>query len=153
DLDQDGDLDLVIAQYAATAEDALAVLESKRPPRGGGVAVYLNVGESPAADVSKDPLPLKPRFREFPEAKKWLDANAPVPSVATGDLDCDRDLDLVLLADRSAPAVVLNDRLLRFHRTAFPAEFVPDGNWNGALVLDADHDRRFDLLLLSTEQK
>jgi hypothetical protein len=153
DLDQDGDLDLVIAQYAATAEDALAVLESKRPPKGGGVAVYLNVGESPAVDLSKDPPPLKPRFREFPDAKKWIDPDVPVTSIVVSDLDCDRDLDLVLLPDRSPPAVVLNDRLLRFHRTAFPAQLVPDANWNGALVLDADHDRRFDLLLLSTEDK
>src|SRR5262249_16726527 len=116
DLDQDGDLDLVVAKYAATVEEALAVLESKAQSKSGGVAVYLNVGESPATDRSKDPPPLKPRFREFTEAAKWLEPKTALTSVAIADVDCDRDLDLVLVADRSPPAVILNDRLLRFHR-------------------------------------
>src|SRR5207248_1128292 len=61
DLDQDGDLDLVVCQYAATPEQALAALKGQNGAPGAGVAVYLNVGESPAVGPTVDPPPLKPR--------------------------------------------------------------------------------------------
>ena len=54
---RNGDLDLVIAQYAATAEQALRLpLEPKLAPvAGSGLVVYLNVGEAKAVNPSEDP--------------------------------------------------------------------------------------------------
>jgi tetratricopeptide (TPR) repeat protein len=164
DLDQDGDLDLVIARYADTVEQALALLKGTGT-RGPGLAVYLNVGEVPAADPNVDPPPLKPRFRlaRAAEAKGLAAvAGGPVPAVAVvaSDLDHDADLDLLVLADRAAPALVLNDRLLTFRRTPLPRSLLAPADkgdalpaWNGGLVLDANRDQRSDLLLLPAGQK
>ena len=64
DLDQDGDLDLLVAQYAATPEQALAALQGKGTgPPNGGLAVFINVGEAPAARPTQDPAPCQPKFR------------------------------------------------------------------------------------------
>src|SRR5439155_16751863 len=46
DLDQDGDLDLVLARYAESPAAALARL-SGEPGGAGGVAVFLNTGVAP----------------------------------------------------------------------------------------------------------
>jgi hypothetical protein len=176
DLDQDGDLDLVVAQYAGTAEEALASLAGDFSPQQAGLAVFLNVGEAPPLSgkslPGKEPL-LKPRFRRVYEESARLPAAlippvglavtaaaeavarhrllggvVPAVGVAVADFDLDRDLDLLVLADRAAPTLVLNDRLLRFHRQALPEAVIPPGRWNGALVLDANHDGRSDLFLV-----
>jgi cytochrome c-type biogenesis protein CcmH/NrfG len=159
DLDQDGDLDLVIAQYAATAEEAVARLKGGAAG-GPGLAVYLNVGEAKPAAPSVDPPPLEPRFQRVrPGEKKGLAALTDGAGAAVGlaalDLDRDNDLDLLTLADGAAPGVVLNDRLLRFRGESLPAAPFTEGGqearglrWNGALVLDVDRDGRSDLLLV-----
>jgi hypothetical protein len=147
DIDQDGDLDLVVAQYAATPEGALAALQAKAPERGPGLLLCLNVGEMPAANPSVDPPPSRPAFRlESPE-KLGLDAG-PVVGVAVSDLNCDRAVDLIVLPDGQPPSLVLNDRLLRFHRAALPAGLTRAGRWNGALALDVNRDNRSDLFLI-----
>ena len=46
DLEQDGDLDLLVARCADTPEQALAQLGGA-PASSGGMAVFLNVGEAP----------------------------------------------------------------------------------------------------------
>ena len=74
-------------------------------------------------------------------------------NLAASDLDLDRDIDLLIVADRSAPVAVLNDRLLRFHRTELPADLIHQGPWNGVLVLDANHDGRSDLLFVGPGQR
>src|SRR5262249_43264090 len=111
DLDQDGDLDLVLCQYATNAEEALAGLTGKTPPRGGGPRLFVNVGEALAGSKGKiGALALKFKELELPK-----DAIAPgVVGLVVSDFDRDRDLDLLLLADRGVSRVILNDRLLRF---------------------------------------
>src|SRR5262249_23092078 len=47
DLDQDGDLDLLVARYAATPEAALNRLKGKGNDTGGELLVFLNIGEAP----------------------------------------------------------------------------------------------------------
>jgi cytochrome c-type biogenesis protein CcmH/NrfG len=148
DLDQDGDLDLVVARYADTPDAALHALASEKPAPGAGLGIYLNVGDSPAATLTEDPPPLLPRFRPFLEEK-----GLPLVGVATTDLDADNDLDLLLLYDQRPPAFMLNDRLLQFHRAELPATLAPAAKWNGALALDINRDGRSDLFLLPTGQK
>jgi hypothetical protein len=117
------------------------------------MAVYLNVGEAPAANPAhQDPPPLAPRFRREP-LPNLVGEPAHAVGVAVADLDLDFDLDLLVLADRTAPTAVFNDRLLRFHRSALPASLVNAGPWNGALVLDANHDGRSDLFLVGPGQR
>jgi hypothetical protein len=153
DLDQDGDLDLLVSQYAATPEEALAALQGKKnEPSQGGLAVFINVGEVPAAQPSQDPPPSQPKFRRLDSPAELLGPAVPAVSSSVSDLDEDRDLDLLVFADGQAPAVVLNDRLLRFHRVTMPEILLPPGRWNGALVLDANHDGRSDLFVLGPDQ-
>ena len=70
---------------------------------------------------------------------------------ALTDADQDRDLDVIALEERRPPGLLLNDRLLRFRRAGIDAAKASLA-WNGALVLDVDHDERSDLLLLATGQ-
>jgi hypothetical protein len=148
DLDQDGDLDLIVAQYADTPEHALASLNGEAVASSPGLAVYLNVGEAKPANPSTDPPPLEPAFRRADGPPSLLGEGVPAVGVAATDLDLDFDLDFLVLADGQAPAMVLNDRLLRFHRAALPSSVAPAGQWNGALVLDAFHHERSDLFLV-----
>jgi FG-GAP-like repeat/Tetratricopeptide repeat len=150
DLDQDGDLDLVLTQYGATAEEALAALDAGKPT--GGLAIWLNVGEAKPASPSQDPPPLTPAFRRFDAPAQVLGAAAAVANVVVSDVDGDQDVDLLVLADRAAPAFVRNGRLLRFQREAVPEALLPAGRWNGALTLDANHDGRADLLVVGPGQ-
>jgi hypothetical protein len=181
DLDQDGDLDLIVARYAGTSSEALAMLDGAARPASGNWCVYLNVSEAPPlanqAIHGQEPL-LNIRFRPLDQESLFLPAGItpacgmgaiaaaealarsrlqgqPVPAVsmAAADLDQDRDLDLVLLADRTPPAVVLNDRLLRFHRLPLPGVSRDPTQWNGALVLDTHNDGRSDLFLISPTQR
>ena len=76
--------------------------------------MYLNIGESKPPNSGEDPPPLPPRFRKVKDEEcKGLLATGPHVTLAFTDVDQDRDLDLVLLADRQPPALGINDRLLR----------------------------------------
>jgi Tfp pilus assembly protein PilF len=133
DLDQDGDLDLLVARYAATPEAALARLTGKGEADGGELLVFINVGEAlPQAGDDKRPG-LTCRFRPAAEGE-MLKVRGPVVGFAASDLDDDGDLDLVVLADGLPPVTLLNDRLLRFRRD--PDEPAAAHDWNGALVMD-----------------
>src|SRR5262249_20584264 len=50
-------------------------------------------------------------------------------------------------------SVIINDRLLRLRRLGLPRELAEPGPWNGALVLDANHDERSDLFLIGPERR
>ncbi len=151
DLDQDGDLDLVVAQYAAP--DAPVGEADKRPT--GGWAVFLNTGEALPGPKQKS-MPLTTRFRRVrsdkdPHVKDpaaLLGKPVPAVNLAVSDLDRDSDLDLLLLADGQPPTVAVNDRLLRFHQVVLPEGEGGRPAWNGALVLDVGHGGRSDLLLV-----
>jgi tetratricopeptide (TPR) repeat protein len=152
DIDQDGDLDLVIAQYARTAEEALAALRNTRKVHGPGLAVYLNIGEAQPAQPSEDPPPLPPRFMRLEKPEALLAAGLSATGIVMSDFDTDGDMDLLVLADLAPLDLIFNDRLLRFHHAALPTDLAPAGRWNGGLTLDANHDDRFDLFLLGPGQ-
>jgi hypothetical protein len=151
DLDQDADLDLLLAEYAATPEDAMKALDGQKAA-GGGLLVFLNTGEAPPANPGAQPPALSGKFDRRTDIEALNGPPAPVVGVAASDLDGDGDLDLLVLAEGQSPAVVLNDRLLRFRRQALPDSVIPPSAWNGALVLDADHDGRSDLFLVASGQ-
>lgn len=151
DLDQDADLDIIVCQFAANADEAVKRLRGEKVKPTGGPAVYLHQGMPPLMDtpVAKSP-PLNCKFTKS-SLSSFQGPPAPVVGVALSDLDGDRDLDFFFLQERAQPAVVINDRALQFRRTSLPEKLVAAASWNGALVLDLDHDARSDLLLISAE--
>ncbi len=145
DLDQDGDLDLVLCRYAADPA-AAAIGLTGSPPAGGGLVVALNVGVAlPWKDKAAAPLAVAFRVADGPAP---LLVAGPVTGVVVTDLDGDGDPDLLVLRDNATPVVLLNDRLMRWHAGPdLPA--VPAARWNGGLVIDANGDEQSDLILLS----
>ncbi|MGL4423358.1 MAG: FG-GAP-like repeat-containing protein, partial [Gemmataceae bacterium] len=125
DLDQDGDLDIVIA--------------------GEKLQGFLNAGVAAPSDVNQPVPALSAKFLPMESLTQAVPAG-PLASLLATDLDHDDDVDLVLFRDGQSPQVILNDRLLRFRRgDDLPA---PPATWLGGLVFDADGDDYFDLLLL-----
>lgn len=147
DLEQDGDLDLVLSQYATSPEAALAALDGKAEAKGHGLVVFWNAGEAKPRSRSEDPPPLETSFKRADGPADLL-GSGPAVGALVGDVDLDGDVDLLVLTDRAEPSLVLNDRLQRFHRRPLPESLLGRGTWNGALVLDADRDGRSDLLIL-----
>jgi tetratricopeptide (TPR) repeat protein len=150
DLDHDGNLDLLICEYAANARLALETLKGARKP--GGLVAFLNTGTAPSVDPTSPRPALSCAFRRSRDVPGLKDEILGLVNVAVSDLDGDGDLDLLVLADGSAPAALLNDRLLRFRHARKVASALPAGLWNGALVLEADHDGRSDLFLIGRGQ-
>lgn len=147
DIDQDGDLDLVLSQYGDSPGAALALLQQRSKPQGATV-LLLNTGVAPPAAPGAKQPGLSTSFTAFknPEA---LQTTGAFVGAAVSDLDGDRDVDLLLLADGQPPLGVWNDRLIRFSAAGTLSEA---GLWNGALVLDVNHDQRSDLLLLHADK-
>jgi hypothetical protein len=152
DLDQDGDLDLLVAQYAATPEDALAALKGTASAKGAGVALYLNVGEAPVQHKGDDPPPLTARFRQSDKLATVWSASMPAVGFAVGDFSGDQVLDVVALADREPPTLAVNDRLLDFHKSIIAEKLIQPGRWNGALTLDTNRDEQSDLFFVGPDQ-
>ncbi len=149
DLDQDGDLDLLIAEYAGSPEAALDRLNGKQIDTAGKLLLFINIGEAPPFANGKPPgLTCRFKLATGPQA---LQMKGPVVAVAAADLDADHDVDLLVLTDGHNPVAVLNDRLLRFHLD--PLQLSASDAWNGALVFDANHDEQSDLLLLPAGHK
>lgn len=149
DLDQDGDLDLVVTRYAGSREQAEASLQGSPVQGNSSLACFINVGEAPVSGAAEKLVPFQPRFR-LQEGNPLGRHEHPL-GLAVGDFDLDRDLDLMVLTDGQSPALVQNDRLLRFRSVILPDSLAPSGKWNGALVLDVNHDACSDLLLIGSK--
>jgi hypothetical protein len=153
DLDQDSDLDLLLCEYAPNAEEAVKRLKGEQLAPSGGLIVFLHVGEAPETKEPTDvPAPLDCKFKRaaLPELQGPV---MTLVGLAASDMDGDRDLDFLFLGDQAVPGIVHNDRLLRFRQSVFPDKLVKHIRWNGALVLDVDHDGRSDLVLLPADQR
>ncbi len=144
DLDQDGDLDLLLGRYADSPEQALANLRDS-DSKGGGLMAFLNRGEATSLPPPQKQPPLSIAFRPLDGSQALLVSGA-VAGLAVSDVDGDRDVDVLVLADGVGPMAVLNDRLLRFHRDRPLGDQA--ARWNGTLVLDVRHEERSDVLLL-----
>lgn len=137
DIDQDSDIDLVLCQYS----DGIAA-DLDGPSAGGQLLLFENVGVAPPV-VPNGPTGLSTAFRKGEQFAGF--AASPAVGVVASDLDADRDVDLLLLADSADPVVIENDRLMRFKRSQPKWASVQPHKWNGGLVLDANHDERSDL--------
>lgn len=151
DIDQDGDLDWLIAAYSKDAGKAAASLEGKGPPAPGEWLLLLNAGEAQPGPKGKA-TGLTTAF-QLPKMKSGLEGPPRAAVAATcGDFDGDRDVDLLLLADGDPAEVARNDRLFRFRRTAVPVTSIPAVRWNGGLVLDVQQRQRSDVLLVGPDR-
>ncbi len=148
DLDQDGDLDLLACQYAATPAAAGKQLQGQPtdPSETGRLAVFLNVGEARPAERGQPFPPLTPAFRLAEQESLFVRGG--ITGLLLTDLDGDQDIDIAVLRDGQEPVVLLNDRLLRFHTSQAFAEM------KGALaaVLVANDDEQTDFCLLAQGQ-
>ena len=160
DLDQDGDLDLYVVNYCSAADSDKAFLDTGDRAPGLANIVYRNDGEpdpasaptmqgrTPAATAYEKPLVSKGltlALNPWPDAPAMGGGAKAHTGIALLDIDNDRDLDLVLVADKSPPVALLNDRLGRFREVAIevpPADDVV----SGILSTDFDSDGRADLV-------
>jgi hypothetical protein len=158
DLDQDGDLDLYVVNH--TSLEHLDQAFTEQTPPGIANAAYRNDGEpAPVAGLpASDWAP--PAVARYPERASsgmsikltpWtssdalLGGDAPHTGLALLDLDDDRDLDLVLVAEGAAPQAILHDRLGRFRSVSIPG-LEPRVADAGLLTVEVDKDGRPDLV-------
>jgi tetratricopeptide (TPR) repeat protein len=159
DLDQDGDLDLYILNYCAADQAGMAFGTGERPP-GLANTIYRNDGKPEPIVSSPEPAwaPLAVAWENVKSRSglsialtPWTDVEALKGGtsahigVAVLDVDNDRDLDLVLASDGTAPVAILNDRLGQFHASemiGLPSAIAA----SGLLVTDFDADGRADMV-------
>jgi len=147
DLDQDGDLDLLIAKFSDTPSGLDA-----GGAKTGGVELFENVGEYPPGPpvlVGGQPSlqGLTTKFRRSDAIAKLVPPCA-AAFLVVADLDGDRDPDILLLENGGERIVLANDRLMRFQRTIRDWQSEALGRTSGGLVLGTNHDGRSDLFLL-----
>jgi lipoprotein NlpI len=143
DLDQDGDLDLLVTRFAPDSARALTALRDGKVA-DGGVALFVNVGEAKQAQPSIDPEPLEPKFRRDDQALK---VSVSATGIVLSDLDNDRDIDALILGGPAPGTMILNDRLLQFRTEKLPDGLI-DAGYTGGVVLDVTHADKSDLVLI-----
>ena len=151
DLEQDGDLDLLVARYADTPENAIAAMNGGKPAQGG-LAVFVNIGAANPTQGGRPRPGLEVAFKRYSDMEKSLGFSGSAVAFAATDADDDLDLDAVILEDHAPAMLAINDRLLRYRKSSLNA--AAEGRaWNGVLVLDLDQDEKSDLLLLANGQR
>ncbi len=139
DLDQDGDLDLMLGK------------------KGGGVLVFLNVGEAPPGPPGETKQ-LTAKFQLFEHSAFVVPG--PVSGLLLSDVDADGDVDIIVHTPNAAlapnggelasVAIILNDRLLRFRRGESISDNILDAT--GGTTIDVNADGQSDLVLISPEK-
>ncbi len=120
-------MDLLLCEFARDAADAVKLLKGEKVKPSGGLSVYLHVGEASRLAIPSDTTPpLDCKFKKASLSTLQGPA-APVVGLAASDMDADRDLDLLVFANEAAPAVVTNDRLLKFRRADLPEKLSDAG--------------------------
>jgi hypothetical protein len=150
DIDQDGDLDLLIARYTDTVENAVAAFAG-REAASGGIAVYVNTGKAPPVPSGSGFGALSVAFKRSDAIEKAMGVAGHAVALAVTDADNDVDMDVIALADLKPAALVVNDRLHRF-RHQFLEAAATGQMWNGVLTLDVAQAMRTDLVLLAAGQ-
>ncbi len=149
DLDQDGDLDLILCRFAQDLSEAATAL-AKGSPQGGGLTVFINTGVAPPVPAGAFYGGLSIQFRRSTDLEKaWTTSHRPVAAVIS-DVDGDLDVDVVVSAHQGAAQILENRRLLRLrpHGIKVTAD-VPGAST--VVPLDVDQDERTDVLLLTAE--
>jgi tetratricopeptide (TPR) repeat protein len=126
DLDQDGDLDLIVGSMTVK-----------------GVTVFQNVGIAPPSRADEPTPALTSAFKPLVIAEMNIPGR--ILGIIATDLDGDKDVDLMFLPEGKAPVAVLNDRLMQFHiGSALPTSST---GIIGGLIFDSNGDDQSDLFL------
>jgi tetratricopeptide (TPR) repeat protein len=141
DLDQDADLDIYVANYCA-ATAAADAFGDKRPAAVPNEC-FVNVGKAGVAPPDS-PAPLGIAFK--PAADPALCDGVATVGVTAADCDADYDTDLVLVGDAGPPILVLNDRLMHFHRQPIGDGAANSGPATGVAAGDPNKDGRCDIV-------
>lgn len=148
DLDQDGDLDLILCRYAAQPAEALAALAG-HSPHGGGLAVWVNIGVAEPVPAGAFYGGLSVKFRRATDMESaWNVPYRPITAFVS-DVDGDLDLDVVVSVQQGPLQLLENQRLLRVKRHELRTPATSDGG-SCLLPLDADQDERTDVLQVCT---